>query len=64
MEWLSGLPEDVRKMILDLLYDDNCHFTIYVLKLGKNLSDNEVTRFLSTIRKSVDKLHFGNHVDP
>lgn len=64
VEWLSGLPEDARKMILDLLYDDNCHFARYVMKLGKNISDNDVTRFLSTIRKSVDKFHFGNHVDP
>ena len=63
VEWLSGLPDDVRKTIEDLIYDDNCHLARYVLKLGKNIADNEVTQQLAKMRKSIDKFHFGNHVD-
>ena len=62
IEYLSGLPSDVRENIVELCYDDACHFKKY--SENKERADlNEVTRFMSMIGKHVDKFHFPNHVD-
>ena len=62
IEYLSQLPEDIRNRLLHLLYDDNCHLARFAMR--KNLINlNEVTKMFAAIKKSIDKFHFGNHVD-
>ena len=63
IEYLSQLPENERSRLTDLIYDDNCHLARFAIR--KNLrTKNEVTKFFAeSVRKNVDRFHFGNHID-
>ena len=62
IEYLNQLPEDVRKRILHLLYYDNFHLARFALR-KKLVNLNDVTKDFASKKKSIDKFHFGNHVD-
>ena len=62
IEYLSQLPEDVQKRIFHILYDDNCHLAKFALR-NKLVNLNDVTADFASKKKSIDKFHFGNHVN-
>ena len=63
IEYLDQLPEEERKCLKDLIYDDNCHMAKFALKNAK-VNPNELTNFLANdVRKTIDKFHFINHID-
>ena len=62
IEYLAGLPKFIREKIIEICYDDACHFK----KFSENevrADLNEVTKFMAGLGKHVDKFHFPNHVD-
>ena len=63
VEYLAALPKNVREEIIEILYDDACHFKKFSEK-KEHAEKNDVTEFLATkVGKHVDKFHFPNHVD-
>ena len=64
IEYLSQLPVQERERLQDLIYDDNCHLARFALR--KELKEkNKVTDFFAKkVRKTIDKFHFVNHIDP
>ena len=64
IEWLSQLPEDEKEHLTDLIYDDNCHLARFATNHNTK-RDNKVTKFFAEkVRKTIDKFHFTNHIDP
>ena len=62
VEYFAGLPKTAREKLIEICYDDACHFKKY--SESSERSDlNEVTRFVASVGKHVDKFHFPNHVD-
>ena len=63
VEYFAKLPSPSREKILEIVYDDACHFK----KFSENIdraSKNEITEFIAhKVGKHVDKFHFPNHVD-
>ena len=62
IEYLACLPSLTRERLVEICYDDACHFK----KFGedeKRANVNEVTKFMAGLGKHVDKFHFPNHVD-
>ena len=62
IEYLSCLSPLTRQNLVEICYDDACHFK----KFGENekrANFNEVTKFMAGLGKHVDKFHFPNHVD-
>ena len=63
VEYLAKFPRKSREEIIEILYDDACHFK----KFSENkdrAAKNEITGFMaSCIGKHVDKFHFPNHCD-
>ena len=62
IEYLEQLPDKERYKLTDLIYDDNCHLARCASKEIR-ASRNEITKYFDKIRKSINKFHFGNHVD-
>ena len=63
VEYLTKLPITSRKEIIEILYDDACHFKKFS-EDEKRAATNEITRFMADkVGKHVDKFHFPNHVD-
>ena len=46
IEYLDQLPEEERKCLKDLIYDDNCHMAKFASKNAK-VNPNELTNFLN-----------------
>ena len=63
VEYLAALPKKAREEIIEIAYDDACHFK----KFSENkvrAAKNDITLFMAnSIGKHVDKFHFPNHVD-
>ena len=62
IEYLAGLPKLTRENIIEICYDDACHFKKYS-ENEKRSNLNETTKFMAGLGKHVDKFHFPNHVD-
>ena len=63
VEYFSKLPAVSREEIIEILYDDACHFKKFS-EDEKRAAKNETTDFMAKkIGKHVDKFHFPNHVD-
>ena len=62
IEFLDQLPKEEREKLTDLIYDDNCHLSRFSSNKAR-ASRNDVTSFFAQVRKSIDRFHFGNHVD-
>ena len=63
IEYLAALAKNVREEIIEILYDDACHFKKFSEK-KEHAEKNDITEFLaSKVGKHVDKFHFPNHVD-
>ena len=62
IEYLAGLPKHAREKIIEICYDDACHFKKFS-EDEKRSERNEITKYMATLGKHVDKFHFPNHVD-
>ena len=63
VEYFSKLPAVSREEIIEILYDDACHFKKFS-EDEKRAAKNETTDFMAKrVGKHVDKFHFPNHVD-
>ena len=58
VEYFAGLPKRSREKIIEICYDDACHFKKYS-ENETRANFNDVTKFMA----HVDKFHFPNHVD-
>ena len=61
VEFMARL--DNIENLKEILYDDCCHFKVFSEK-EKNADQNEITKYLASVGKHVDRFHFRNHVDP
>ena len=63
VEYLKTLPRQAREGIIEILYDDACHFKKFS-EDNKRAAKNDITDFMANkVGKHVDKFHFPNHVD-
>ena len=62
IEYMTVLPSNIREKIIEICYDDACHFKKFS-EDEKRSEINNVTKFMAGIGKHVDKFHFPNHVD-
>ena len=55
VEYLASLPKVDRENIIEIIYDDACHFKKFCEK-DENAKKNEVTQLMAKIGKHVDKV--------
>lgn len=63
IEYLACLPISTRQKLIEICYDDACHFKKYSENLSR-ADFSDLTKFMAGLGKHVDKFHFPNHVDP
>ena len=63
IEYLDCLEEGVRKKLVEIIYDDACHLKKFS-EDSKRAKYNDVTKFMATLGKHVDKGLMLNFVMP